>query len=138
MAADEKLKILRTVRGKDLKIRYTQDNLLEGLINQRQFYDSNGQILVPITPKLLERQIIGNNSSTIFRLAGIKPRTVTVCFGSAVNASAKSNFSVLIPYAPNDASHNDHLREIFSFLSPSLNIDPPFPLNISYQGENQI
>lgn len=138
MAADENIRILRTVRGKDLKIRYTQDNLVEGLINQRQFYDSNGQILAPITPKLLERQIIGDNSPIFSRLAGIEPRMVKVCFGSNINVSGESNFSVLIPYAPGDASHNEHLREIFSFVSSSPNLNPPTPLNINYQGENRI
>lgn len=138
MGADEKLKVLRTVRGRDLKIRYTHDSLIEGLINQRQFYDSNGQILSPVTPKLLQRQVIGENSPTLSRLGGIKPRMVTVCFGSSVNVSGESNFSLLIPYAPGDANHNEHLREIFSFVSPSSNLDPPSPLNISYQGENKI
>lgn len=138
MSADEKIKTLRTVRGKDLKIRYTQDNLVDGLINQRQFYDQDGQILAPITPKLLERQIIGNSSPTISRLGGIEPRSVTTCFGSVVNISGESNFIVIIPYAPGDANHGENLREIFNFVSPSPNLQPSSPLNVSYQGENQI
>ena len=138
MGADEKIKTLRTVRGKDLKIRYTQDNLVDGLINQRQFYDQDGEILAPITTKLLERQVIGDNNPIIPRLGGIEPRTVATCFGSVVNVSGESNFIVIIPYAPGDASHNEHLREIFGFvsLSPSLNLSSP--LSVNYQGENQI
>ena len=135
---EERLKTLKTVRGKDLKIRYTRDNENEGLINQRQFYDENGQILAPITPKLLERQIVGNNTPTIARLGGIEPRVAKTCFRSVANASGESNFTVIIPYAPGDASHNEHLREIFTFVSPSLNLNPASPLNVNYQGENQI
>jgi hypothetical protein len=138
MSADEKVKTLRTIRGKDLKIRYTQDNLVDGLINQRQFYDQDGQILAPITTKLLERQVIGDNSPIIPRLGGIEPRTVAICFGSAVNVSGESNFIVIVPYAPGDASHNEHLREVFNFVSPSPNLDPPSPLSVNYRGENRI
>lgn len=138
MNAEQKIKTLRTVRGRDLKIRYTKDDLTEGLINQRQFYDANGQILAPITGKLLERQIVGNNNPTIPRLGGIEPRHVATCFGSAVNVSGESNFMVIIPYGPGDSSHNEHLREIFDFVSSSPNLNPPTPLNVNYQGENQI
>lgn len=138
MSADERVRTLRTVRGKDLKIRYTQDNLTEALINQRQFYDQDGQILTPITPKLLERQIVGNNSPTIARLGGIELRTVATCFSSAVNVSGESNFAVIIPYAPGDINHNEHLREILNFVSPSSNLAPPSPLSVTYQGENRI
>jgi len=138
MNAEKKIRTLRTVRGKDLKIRYTKDDLSEGLINQRQFYDADGQILAPITPKLLERQIIGNNNPTIARLGGVEPRHVATCFGSVANISGESNFIVIIPYAPSDGSHNEHLREIFSFVSGSSNLDPPSPLSVNYRGENQI
>lgn len=138
MNADEKIKTMRTIRGKDLKIRYTQDNLVEGLINQRQFYDAEGQILAPITPKLVDRQVVGDSNPTIARLAGVEPRTVKVCFGSVVNTSGESNFTVIIPYAPGDASQTEHLREIFAFVSSSPNLEPPTPLNVSYQGENRI
>lgn len=134
----EKAKTLRTVRGKDLKIRYTQDNLVDALINQRQFYDQDGQILAPITPKLLERQVVGSSNPTIARISGIEPRTVATCFGSAVNVSGESNFTVLIPYAPGDPNHNEHLREIVFYVSASPNLDPPTPLSVSYQGENRI
>ncbi|MEG4419382.1 hypothetical protein QUA70_12335 [Microcoleus sp. LAD1_D5] len=138
MSADERIKTLRTVRGKDLKIRYTQDNLVDALINQRQFYDQNGQILAPTTPKLLERQIMGNNSPIIARIGGIEPRFVAACFGSAVNVSGESNFTVLIPYAPGNTAHNEHIREILTFVSPSSNLSPPFPLSVNYHGENRV
>lgn len=138
MGADERLKTLRTVRGKDLKIRYTQDNLVDALINQRQFYDQDGQILAPITPKLVQRQILGDNSPTIARLAGIEPRTVATCFGSVANVSGESRFVVIIPYAPGDINHNEHLREVFEFVSVSPNLSPPSALNVTYQGENRI
>jgi hypothetical protein len=138
MSPDEKIKTMRTVRGKDLKIRYTQDNLTEGLINQRQFYDEQGQILTPVTSKLLERQVLGSNNPTIARLGGIEPRVVKTCFGSIVNTSGESNFAVIVPYAPGDISHKEHLTEIFTFVSSSLNLSPPTPLTVNYQGENQI
>jgi hypothetical protein len=137
MSPDEKIKTMQTVRGKDLKIRYTQDNLTEGLINQRQFYDAQGQILTPITSKLLERQVVGSNNPTIARLGVITPRIVKTCFGSIANASGESNFAVIIPYAPGDISHKEHLSEIFGFVSSSQNLNPPTPLTVNYQGENQ-
>ena len=136
--SEERLKKLRTIRGKDLKIRYTRDDLVEGLINQRQFYDENGQILAPITPKLLERQIVGESTPTIARIGGIEPRVAKTCFGSVANVSGESNFTVIIPYAPGEIGHNEHLREIFAFVSSSPNLNPSNPLSISYQGENQI
>lgn len=129
----EKIKTLRTIRGRDITLRYTQDNLVESLITQRQFYDQDGNILAPITPKLLERQIEIN--STLLKLGGIEPRTATACFGSTVNASGESNFVVIIPYAPGD-NHNEHLREIFAFISPSSNVNPSSALNVNYRGEN--
>jgi|GEM_PF-3456460 len=139
MSSDKKIRTMRTVRGQDLKIRYTQDDgVTEGLINQRQFYDADGQILAPITSKLLERQIIGNNNPTIARLGGVEPRHVATCFGSVANISGESNFIVIIPYAPSDSSHNEHLREIFSFVSPSANLNPLSVLSVNYQGEKQV
>lgn len=135
--SESKTKTRRTVRGKDLKIRYTQDDLAEGLINQRQFYDQDGIMLAPITPKLLERQVETNNP-TIPRLGGASPRYVATCFGSAATISGESNFVVLIPYPPSDNNnHVEHLREIFNYVSLSSNLSPKSPLNISYYGENR-
>ncbi|MEG5045961.1 hypothetical protein [Microcoleus sp. B4-C1] len=135
--SEAKLRILRTIRGKDLKIRYTQDNLNEVLINQRQFYDEDGRILSPITPKLLERLIIGENSPIVARISRIEPRTAKACFTSAVNVSGESNFTVIIPYSPGDFAHNEHIREITDFISSSPNLSPPSPISVSYQGESQ-
>jgi hypothetical protein len=133
-----KAKTLRTIRGKDVKIRYTKDTLVDCLISQRQFYDQHNQILTPITAKLLERQINGSNSPPVLGENITEQRHVTVCFGSLATASGESNFKVLIPYAPGDFSHNEQLREIFNYTSPSLNLSPPFALNISYYGENMV
>jgi len=130
----KKTKTFRTVRGKDLKIRYTQDNLIDRLIVQRQFYDQNGQILTPITTKLLER-VTGNNSPPVLGLEN-EPRYVITCFGSIATESGESNFKVIIPYAPGDPSHNEQLREMFNYVSPSTNLNPSFALNINYHGEN--
>lgn len=135
--SNAKAKTLRTVRGKDLKIRYTQDDLVDALISQRQFYDQDGLILAPITPKLLERQVETNNP-TIPRLGGREPRYVATCFGSVATVSGESNFNVIIPYAPGDANHNECLREIFNYVSPSDNLNPKSPLSVSYHGGNKI
>lgn len=130
-----KAKTLRTVRGKDLKIRYTQDDLVDVLVNQRQFYDQDGLILAPVTPKLLERQVETNNP-TIPRFGGGNPRYVSTCFGSVTTLSGESNFLIVIPFVPGDPNHSEHLREIFNYVSPSSNLSPKLPLKVSYYGEN--
>lgn len=136
--SDARLKTFRTIRGRDLKIRYTQDNLDEVLINQRQFYDEDGRILSPITPKLLERQIIGENNPIIARISGVEPRMIKTCFTSVVNISGESNFAVIIPYPPGEIAHNEHIREITGYISPSPNLSPPSPTSVTYQGESQV
>lgn len=132
----QKAKLFKTVRGKDLKIRYTQDNFEDALINQRQFYDASGVILTPITPKLLVRQVTTNNP-TIARLGNSEPRYVSTCFGSIATDSGESNFKVVIPYSPGDSDHNEHIKEIYNFTSLSVNLDPKFPLSLRYYGENR-
>lgn len=132
----QKARLLKTVRGKDLKIRYTQDNFEDALINQRQFYDASGVILTPITPMFLARQVTTNNP-TIARLGNSEPRYVFTCFGSIATDSGESNFKVVIPYCPGDTSHNEHIKEIYNFASLSANLDPKFPLTLQYYGENR-
>lgn len=135
--SDQRIKTLKTVRGKDIKVRYTQDNLEESLINQRQFYDEQGEILTPITPKLLERQVQPSNP-TIARLGGIKPRTITLCFGSTANVLGTSNFVVIAPYVSGDVNHSEYEMELLNYISPSSNLNPPTPLTLNYKGENQL
>ena len=135
--SDQRVKTLKTVRGKDIKIRYTQDNLEDSLINQRVSFDQNNNILTPITPKLLERQV-EINTPTIPRLGGIEPRTITTCFSSVTTLSGKSKFVVLVPYAPGDERHSEHITELSTYISSSSNLNPSTPLSLSYQGENQI
>jgi hypothetical protein len=133
--SDQKVKTLKTVRGKDVKIRYTHDNLEEALIGQRLFYDQNEVLLSPATAKLLERQV-ATNDPTIAQLGERQPRHVAMCFGSIATLSGESNFTVMIPYHPGDASHYEHLKEMFSYSSSSQNLNPQQPLKISYHGEN--
>jgi len=133
----KKAKTFRTIRGKDLKILYTKDNLIDCLVVQRLFYDQNNHILTPVTTKLLERQVAGNSSPPLLNLGTIEARHVTTCFASVVTESGESNFKVIIPYAPSD-SHNEHIQEIFAYTSPSPNLNPAFALNISYHGEKVI
>ena len=45
MGSVDKIKKLKTIRGKDIKLRYTQDNLEDALINQRQYFDEDGNKL---------------------------------------------------------------------------------------------
>lgn len=131
----EKIKTLKTIRGKDLKIRYSQDNLDDALVNQRQSFDKNGDTLTPITPLLLARQVNTNNP-TIARLGNSEPRHISACFGSTDNKSGESNFIVVIPYSPSDTNHNLHIQEIFNYISLSQKLQPKSPLNLTYQGEN--
>jgi hypothetical protein len=131
----EKVKSLKTVRGKDIKIRYTQDDFEDALVNQRQFYDENGDILTPITPLLLDRQVATVNP-TIGRLGNSEPRYISVCFGSPSNQSGESQFKVLIPYGPGDLNHVAHIKEIFDYVSLSQFLDPKSPLGLTYHGEN--
>jgi hypothetical protein len=134
----KKVKTFQTVRGKDLRIRYTKDNLVDILIVQRQFYDQSNQILSPITPKLLERQVIGDNSPARLSLKNAELRHIIACFGSVATVLGESNFKVIIPYAPTDPNHKEQLREIFNYVSSSSNLNPPSALNISYHGENVV
>lgn len=131
----EKIKSLKTVRGKDLKLRYTQDDFEDALVNQRQYFDENGDVLTPITPLLLSRQVATNNP-TIDRLGNSEPRYILACFGSPINSSGESEFKILIPYVPGDVNHNDHIKEISDYISPSQFLDPRKPLNLTYHGEN--
>lgn len=132
----QKAKKMQTVRGVDLTLRYTSDDGTDSLITQRQFFDQDGVILAPVTPKLLERQVQPSTPS-IPRLGGLKPRTVTTCFTSVGNITGKSTFVTIVPYAPGDADHNQHLREIFNYVSPSNNLGSPSALDVIYHGENK-
>ena len=135
MTSIEKIKTLKTIRGKDLKIRYSQDNLQDALVNQRQYFDENSDTLTPVTPLLLARQVNTNNP-TIARLGNSEPRYISTCFGSTDNKSSESNFMVVIPYNPGDTNHNLHIQEILNYTSASQNLQPKSPLKLTYQGEN--
>ncbi len=135
MTSVEKIKTLKTIRGKDLKIRYTQDNLEDTLINQRQFYDEGGNTLTPVTPKLLERQVTTNNP-TIAKTGSVQPRYVSVCFGSQTKPGERS-YKIIIPYSSRDANHNEHIQEISGYTSSSSLLEPNSPLSLTYHGENR-
>lgn len=129
------IKTLKTVRGRDLKIRYTQDNLEDALINQRQYYDKNGDELTPVTFSLLARQVATNNP-TIDRLGNADPRHISACFGSPDNKSGESNFKIIVPYAPGDDNQMEQIKEVRSYVSASTFLSPKSPLNLTYHGEN--
>jgi len=133
----DKVKTLKTVRGNDIKLRYTQDNLDDALINQRKYFDDDGNQLTPVTPLLLARQVLTNNP-TIDRLGKSDPRYVSACFGSPTNLSGQSEYKVLIPYAPGDANQLEQIKEIRDYVSASSFLVPPSPLALMYQGENHI
>lgn len=133
----EKLKKLKTIRGQDIKLRYTQDNSEDALINQRQYFDEEGNQLTPITPLLLARQVPTNNP-IIDKLGKSKPRYLSTCFGSPTNLTEQSEYKVLIPYIPGDLYHLEHIKEIRDYVSSSSFLVPQSPLAVSYQGENQI
>ncbi|WP_341738743.1 hypothetical protein [Microcoleus sp. CAWBG640] len=136
MTSAERIKTLKTIRGKDLKIRYTQDSFEDTVISQRQFYDENGVAIAPVTPKLLERQVVTNNP-IIAKVGTLEPRSVSVCFGSKVNKSGESNFKVFIPYHPGDAGHNEQIQEVLNYTSSSQSVEPKSPLRLTYSGENR-
>lgn len=135
MSSVDKIKALKTVRGKDVKLRYTQDNLEDALINQRQYVDEVGNQLTPITPLLLARQVPTNNP-TIDRFGKAEPRYISACFGSPTNLSGQSEYKILIPYAPGDANQSEQIKEIRDYLSSSSFLIPRSPLALMYQGEN--
>lgn len=137
MSSVDKAKTLKTVRGKDIKLRYTQDSLEDALINQRQYFDEDSQQLTPITPLLLARQVLTNNP-TIDRLGKSEPRYVSACFGSPTNLLGQSEYKILIPYAPGDANQTEQIKEIRDYVSVSSFLVPPSPLALMYQGENHI
>lgn len=130
----EKIKSLKTVRGKDLKIRYTQDNSEDALVTQRQYYDENGDELTPVTPLLLARQIATNNP-TIDRLGNAEPRYISACFGSPQNKLGESNFKVIVPYAPGDNNQIEQVKEVYAYISASAFLSRS-PLSLTYHGEN--
>lgn len=131
-----RIKTFKTVRGKDLKIRYTQDDAEDTLVIQRQYFDNNGAQLTPITALLLARQVATNNPA-IDRLGGVEPRYVSACFGSPENSSGESNFKILVPYAPGDINQGEQIREVRSYISASELIVPKSPLKLIYHGENR-
>lgn len=131
----ETIKTLKTVRGKDLKIRYTQDNLEDALINQRQYYDENGDGLTPVTPLLLSRQVATSNP-TIDKLGNVEPRYISTCFGSPANLFGESNFKVVVPYPPGDINQIEQTKEIRDYISPSQVLEPKSPISLTYHGEN--
>ena len=137
MGSVDKITRLKTVRGKDVKIRYTQDTLEDALINQRQYFDEDGNQLTPITPLLLARQVPTNNP-TIDRLGKSEPRYVSACFGSPTNLSGQSEYRVVIPYAPGDANQMEQIKEIRNYASSSSFLVPQSALALTYQGENYI
>lgn len=133
--SSEKIRNLKTVRGRDIKLRYTQDNFEDALINQRQYLDDNGVELTPVTPLLLARQVTTNNP-TINRLGNAEPRYISACFGSPENSSGESNFKIFIPYAPGDNNQIEQIREVRNYISPSQFLMPSSPLALTYHGEN--
>lgn len=135
MTSAEKIKKLKTVRGKDLKIRYTQDNFEDTLVNQRQFLDETGNTLTPVSPKLLERQVITNNP-TIAKIGSTQPRYISACFGSANNPGERS-YKIIIPYHPIESGHGEHIQEILDYSAPSQLLDPKLPLSLIYHGEDR-
>lgn len=130
------IKTLRTVRGKDLKLRYTQDDLEDALVNQRQYYDNNGAELTPVTPLLLARQVPTNNP-TIDRLGNAEPRYVSACFGSPGNSLSESNFKIIIPYAPGEINQIEQIKEVRNYVSLSEFLLPKSSLALTYHGENK-
>jgi hypothetical protein len=129
------IKTLKTVRGRDLKIRYTQDNLEDALVNQRQYYDENGDKLTPVTPSLLARQVATNNP-TIDRIGNAEPRYISACFGSPDNKSGESNLKIIVPYAPGDNNQMEQIKEVRGHISVSTFLSPKSPLSLTYYGEN--
>lgn len=138
MSSASKVKALKTTRGVDIKLRYSLDEGGEGLVNQRQYFDDSGSLLTPITPALLVRQVLSMNSPGLEKVGKVEPRYVMVCFASPTNLSGESNFKVLIPYAPGDASQSEQIKEIRDYVSASSFLVPPSPLALMYQGENHI
>lgn len=137
MGSVSKIKKLETIRGKDIKLRYTQDNLEDALINQRQYFDGDGNQLTPITPLLLARQVLTSNP-TVDRLGKSEPRYVSACFGSPNNLSGQSEYKIFVPYAPGDVNQSEQIREVRSYISSSSFLVPKSPLALSYRGENYI
>ncbi|MEG4251061.1 hypothetical protein [Microcoleus sp. Pol10D4] len=134
--SDQKIKTLKTVRGKDINIKYTQDNFEESIVTQRQYFDDNGAELTPITPLLLSRQVVGANSPTAARFGSSQLRHISVCFGSSNNTLGESNFKVVVPYAPGDPIQAEQIRETRDYVSPSQFLAPKTPLKLVYHGEN--
>lgn len=131
MSSVGKLNTRKTIRGIDIKLRYSLDEGGEGLVNQRQYFNESGSLLSPITPALMTRQVLGINSPVPGKVGKVEPRYVTACFASPTNLTGESNFKVVIPYAPGDSNQTQQIREIADFQS-ELGI----PLSLVYYGES--
>ncbi len=132
----QRIKSFKTIRGKDLKLRYTQDDSEDALVNQRQYYDNNGAELTPVTSLLLARQVSTNNP-IINRLGNAEPRYISACFGSPENSLRESNFKIIVPYSPGDTNQVEQIKELRDYISPSEFLSPKSPLSLSYHGENR-
>jgi len=138
VSSASKVKARKTIRGVDIKLRYSLDEGGEGLVNQRQYFDDSGSLLTPITPTLLARQVLGMNSPGLEKVGKIEPRYVSACFASPTNLSGESNFKVVIPYAPGDVNQTEQIKEIRDYVPSSSFLVPTTPLALTYQGENHI
>ena len=130
MSSVGKINIRKTIRGLDVKLRYSLDEGGEGLVNQRQYFDDSGSLLTPVTPALSTRQVLGINSPGLGKVGKIEPRHAVACFAST-NLSGEGSFKVVIPFAPGDSSQVQQLREIADFQSQLGT-----PLSLVYYGES--
>ena len=131
MSSVGKINIRKTIRGLDVKLRYSLDEGGEGLVNQRQYFDDSGSLLTPVTPALLARQVLGINSPGLGKVGKVEPRHAVACFASQTNLSGEGSFKVVIPFAPGDSNQAQQVREIAGFQSQLGK-----PLSLAYHGES--
>lgn len=135
MSSSLRITTLKSIRGKDIKLRYTQDDFEDALVNQRTYFDDGATLLTPITSKLLERQVSPPDPA-LEKMGGGNPRHAICCFGSPLNQLGESHFKVIIPFCPGDDNLNLQIAELKGYNSPSHFLEPKKILAIKYHGEN--
>lgn len=103
-----------STKGKQYIMEYDSDFYkVTVLIRQRIYYnkDTSPEVFTPITRTIEERLRDLDNKSCVPTKLPFEPRKATACFISDTE-QGYSEYSVFIPYRPNDDKHKRCLKEI--------------------------
>ena len=103
------------VKGKQYIMEYDTDFPdRTTLIRQRLFFTpGDPEVFTPLTPTIEQRLIPLDRGCPVPTKLPFDPRTTTACFDNPNNTQGFSEYSVFIPYRPNDDRLNQCIKEIF-------------------------